>query len=155
MDRNNLIQIFYRDLNRYRNRYRYVGIFTKFSTLIILLLFGISTFLGPSKWVTIYQATSLVLYLTVSVIRPDRYKLELKKRIHDLFEIVTRLSKSQMTELEWENSVDDILEKGLLLEVQSEASIKLVDQSKTLKSMTNSQLPAGLIPTEEPIPVEI
>lgn len=138
MDRISLIQIFYKDLNRYRNWYRYVGISNKLSILTIVVLFSASSFLPPSNWVTIYQAAALVLYLVSNVVNPSKYKQELKKRIHDLFEIVTRLSKAQITKEEWEDTINDIMEKGLLLEVQSQASIKLINQSNAL---THSRIP--------------
>ncbi len=132
MDRKQLIGIFIHDLNKYRMRYKLVNIFNKSSIFTILLLIGLSTFLPSSIWVTLANVVSLFLYLVLNVIKPEKYKLELKQRINNLFEIISRLTKSQISEKEWDSVVDDIVEKGLLLEVQSQASINVINESKKL-----------------------
>ena len=149
MDRNSLITIFIQDLKRYRNRYKYLGIFNKFSVFTILLLIGISTFLPPSTWVTVSNVVSLVLYLLINVIKPEKYRNELKERIHNLFEVITKLTKSQISDNQWQFVVDDIIEKGLLLEVQSKASLELINQSGNLRQ---PQLTLGV---EEPSSLEV
>ena len=56
----------------------------------------------------------------------------MKKRISLLFEVISRLSKTSISSNDFDKVIDDILEKGLLLEVQTDTSLRLIEQSRIL-----------------------
>lgn len=125
-----LINDIQQDIDRYKRKSRLLQYFDQVSTFVIVLLIGLSSlqlFLPQTYLISASSLASLLIFAAHKVIQPIEYRRKITHRIQQLYDVFFRLSKPHATPQDWDTAINDIMEKGLLIEVKPQATIKLVD----------------------------
>lgn len=121
---NDILKMLIRDFKWYRFNYKLIGLIVNLLKIALVINMTVITFVDVDIWVYVL---ALVLYVISSVYDLPKYRRDIKDRVNQLFKIITKLSTNNTPE-NWDNSVKEIMENGLLLGIGSTDTLNIVDQ---------------------------